>query len=318
MSGPIVVTSTSTPTGVSLPLYRRVLMRRLGPSAVYTTTGLSTTVDARRHVLCDRLIDGAARSTAFDGRHLYVASGNEAGHQTCVLPGGYIGALGLLQVQHRFSSALASGSEIELSGSLPAKQYGDWPCLNDCINEALGSFVVHLDLAYTYVNQQIRYGLSDLARNFRREDILDVYPPLPDGYTAEQVRPRPIPRGGWSVEYDGEGPYLSLPWGFTDGDTFFVRVRRLASNWINSGGAWGTSDTGLSDDTDEALYDVDTIVNTALPFACDRLESYHRQAGDDRAADSWARKRERVGPASALTRFFRGVRTDGSLRIGAR
>lgn len=318
MSGPIVVSSVGVPNGLTQTTYRRLLGRRLARAyAVYTTTALPTTADRRRLVQIDRLIEGAAPTSAWSGRHLYVATGTQAGHQTSVLPETFVGSLGMLAVGRRFAQPLAAGSEVELSGSLPARQYGDWPCLNDCINEALGSLPIHLVVAVQAVSGQARYPLSALPRQFRRPDALEVLYPTPSLSEESVVHARRVRRTSWSIVYDGEAPYLDLVHGFGTGQTFSVVMRRPASTWIKSGGAWGASSVGLTDDTDEAVYDAETVVNVALPIAIERLEGYYRERADQAEADAWAARRATAGLGSVAARFYAGHRGDGIQRVGA-
>lgn len=331
MSGPIIIPSDDAAEGVLLPLYRRKLMKLLGLGVTYTTTAAATDV---YHLIIDRLADVETPLEALAGQHVYVATGPEAGHQTRVQSTGTHGPLGLLEIARPTTTAVGSGIEIELSGSLPAVSYGLWPSLNDVVNEALDALPIHKDHSFTWVAQQERYDLSGLAwRTFRREDVLDVYPPIPSGMTAAQTQARPISRGCWDVEYDGELPYLQFrDWCANDGETFFVKIRRPASTWILSGGSWGSSTTGLTSDSQSATYDVDTVVNVALPIACARLAGYWTEQTDlmlgagneagalacERRAKRWADKKDTLAFGAALTRLHRGFRGTGAQRAGAR
>lgn len=317
MAGPIIVPSGSAPSSVVRSLYRRSLMKRLGPGVVYTTTSVSTEYEALSHVIVARLINNEGSLERYAGRHLYVATGVQAGHQTCVLSAGSHGPSGLLEVTSPFTTALAAGVEIELSATLPAESYEEWPSLNEIVNETLDALPVHVDSDFTFVARQVRYDLSGLPWRFRREDVLDVYPPIPSGFTAAQILARPISRGLWSVEYDGASPYLQLRTGFADAETFFVRLSRPASSYINSGSAWGDSSTGLTSDTQEALYDVDTVVDAALPIACERLETYWREQGDDAKADRWMKRGDELATGALLARFHRSFQGNGIQRVGA-
>lgn len=332
MAGPIIISASSTAAGVALPLYRRTLAKRLGPAAVYAVTTAATDAEARRHLTIGSLTDDEADPAAYAGHHAYVATGVEAGHQTRVLSTGTRGPLGLIQLARPTATVVAAGSEIELSAAMPSAAYGTWPTLNECVNEALDALPLVIDHDLTWVAAQVRYDLSDLAwRTFRRDDVVDVYRPIASGLTAAETLARPITRSAWSVQYDGEAPYLQFRgWGAAGGDTFFVRLRRPASSWINNGG-WGSSTTGLTSDTMAAVYDVDTVVNVALPIACGRLERYWQEraerlldAGDEpgaavaaKRAARWAERRAEDGRGSAYARWYRGYRGDGRQRIGA-
>lgn len=319
MSGVIVIPGGTTPSGVALEQYRRATTKRIGRGVVYQTTAAATGAERRRHVVVSRLADDEIPLEGLAGLHLYVFDGDEAGHQTRVMSTGTHGPLGLLEMAKRTSTAIASGTTIELSGSLPAVSYLDWPAMNDCVNKALDSLPVHVDVPFEYVTQQVRYDLSDtIWPTFRREDVLDVYPPISSGMTAAQTVARPISRGNWSVEYDGESPWLQLHgWGANDGETFYVRMRRPASTWINNGG-WAASTSGLTADGQEALYDVDRVVAVAAPIACDRLESYWLDRGDEAQAMRWAHKRQEIAGAAVLARIKGAFRSDGRQKVGAR
>lgn len=319
----IVVTSTSTPDGTALARIRRRLAAMLGRHGVFTTTAASAIGDARRQILCSSLSSSVPGRGQFDGTYLYVVDGAQGeqngapGQQRQIVDGAYHGPIGSLLVDNPYTAALASGVTFELS-ELPAVPYlGIAVGLNTAIKEAAETLPVHVDLDLTFVTDQVRYSLTGLPFPIRDGTIVDVYPPIASGHTAAETQPRPISRGAWSFDLDGEGPYLSLRHGFTAGETFFVRVRRTAASWIKSAGTWGASTVGPVLSADEVLYDERTVATIAYPIALARLVAYHAAVGNAEQASLYDQRLAEAQRAGPLVNWFSRTRGDGVQRAGA-
>lgn len=304
--------ASSAVTGFSQTQYRRRLAEELGMLAVLTvssTPSTGTTPDADRQVLCTGLQADGRPEGDLDGRWLYVVDGVQAGECRQVLAGAYDGPFGSFLVDRPFSAPLASGTEIELTDSIPARRYGLVTGARDVLNVALEELPVVDRIGVSAVTDQQRYTLTGYPWAIRR--VVAVYEPRSDSDDDF------IPLRGWKLEQNASEPQLVLPATYQTGQTITVEVERPASTWISVDGTWASSTVGLVNEADKALYDVTTVVRQAVPIAKRRMAAMYPRGSKERnellgeaQADAWA---------AALGKHFGRFRQGGgAVTVGAR
>lgn len=310
MAAPLIVPSATAASGIRLSRYRRGLAPELGEHGVLTVSGtpsVSDTPDADRQVLCSGLVADGKLGTRYDGFWLYVCDGDEAGTVRQVLEGQYEGGFGSLLLDAQFTDPLASGTTIELCKTLPAVNHGTIPGLLDVINLALEELPV-LDQITVVSDGTQRISLVNYPWPIKR--LAEVYEPTTDA--DERLCPT---SKTWKLVNDADTPYVQLSCAFTVNDVITLDIHRPANTWIRSSGVWGDSQTGLSSDADEALYDVATVVRQAMPHALRRMARLFPQTAPER--------KDLLGQAedheakSVLTRFFGQFRGTGAQSAGA-
>lgn len=315
MSAPYILPDApaTAVTGSTLTQYRRRLADELGMLAILTvssTPSTGTTPDADRQVLAVGLQADGRPEDDLDGRWLYVVDGVQAGEVRQVLSGTYDGPFGSFLVDRPFSSPLASGTEIEITDTLPAARYGMVTGMLEVLNVALEELPVRDRVSLSAVTDQLRYTVTGLPFAVRK--ITNVYEPRLDA--DDPLVPLPA---GWAYEQDASTPQLVLETAYATGKTLTLEIERPASTWISVAGTWASSSVGLANESDQALYDVITVVQQALPIAKRRMASLYPRGSKEREAlrdeaqqDAWAR---------TLSRFYGGFRQgSGAVTVGAR
>jgi hypothetical protein len=305
---PLIIPSSSTADGISLSTYRRRLAEEIGVHMVGTTTTPASGLEAERYVVSLDVRSDTAPPGFFDGLYLYVTTGAQAGVQRRLVGGGFEGPAGALVVDYPFDAALASGVTFELS-ALPAVTYLGLRGMNVLLNRALEELPLVDKLPIAAVTAQREYSLA--SYDWPIKAIRDVYEP-------RLVATDPLVRAprGWRLVLDGEAPTLVLDTSYTTGDTFYIEVTRPASTRIRASGAWGDTSSGLSADTDEALYDAKTVVNMALGPA-KRTLALSLPASDPARGPMLA-EAEVAAQRAIVARFYNGFRGDGAQRSGVR
>lgn len=246
--------------GILRPLYRRALMAQQGPFLVTTVTAQSTHGEALSHVIAALLLDDDLDRNRMVGRYLYVADGDQAGHQARIRALGYHGAGALVEITRRLAAPLAPGTTIEISAGLPAEQYLDTKGGNQLVNEALA----RCDIEYrqTLTGDGTRsMSLADYEAFIDRNDRADaVYDDL--GYAAAE----PLETAAFSprVAASGAARTLVTDIAYSSGNAVELRVIRAGHTLIKSGSSWGTSAVGLTSDAQAAAVPIPWVVAAGM------------------------------------------------------
>lgn len=280
----VVVPASTVAAGILRPLYRRALGAQLGPFGVYTTDGVATGDDARRQIVCSSLIDDAEDLTRLKGRYLYVATGTDDGRQTRILDTGYHGPIGYLEVSRPMTTALASGVEIEIS-TWPCDMYLDQNGLNQLVNEALARCTVESRATFNG-NGTRSYSLLDDETAIDMEQRADA---VWDTFAVATGDPtEAVPYTARVDTTNGERT-LVTGYSYADGETFDLRLLLAGNSLIKSGGAWGFSTTGLTDDTQAAAAPIHWVVAFGMVKALDAQQEWIEQ--DETLSDATRTRR---------------------------
>lgn len=259
----------SSTTGITLAQYRRSLADEVGRLAILMTTStpsIATTPDALRQILASEMQADGQLPDSLDGCWVYVVDGAQAGAVRRILSGTYDSGDASILVDRPFAAALASGTEIEITDTLPAKRYGLTIGFREVINTALETLPVPDRVDIDIVANQLRYSLAGYAWPIK--GLGGVYEPR-----ASSDDPLIPTYQSVGLSFDADEPQLVLGSGFSTGtaDEFTVELLRPATTWIRVGGSWIDSTTGLVNESDAALYDVKTVVVKAIPTAKERI-----------------------------------------------
>lgn len=320
MAGPIVLDPTLAATGaVSVQYLRRELGRRLGPYVVTQTARRpsTATADAAFQVVAEILKSEGQSAGRLDERYVYVASGAQAGAQRKLLGGGHDDREGISLTDAPFDAPLEQAVEIEISAPLPVGPWGDLSCLNEIVERALDRMTVILNIGLIAEPPQVRFPLPMLGLPIAAAQIIDVYGPAPIGLPLSACWPRLLSRSAWSLEYDGEAPYLLIGCTAPADSTFWVKVSRRASSWVCHEGVWAARTTAPLADDDQVVAEPVSVAAVGLPLAYERLARYWGERGDPRAASyqSWL---EETRTASAFARFYGSPRRHAAQRVALR
>jgi hypothetical protein len=304
---PLIVPGSSTSRGVSLLRYRQRLADSLGYYATARVSQLAASLEGERRILTSDFISDQASPDRFDGLFVYVLDGLQAGAVRQLVGGTYDGTLGALVVDRPFDAALAVGTHVEL-GVLPASRYLGQAGFREVINLALEELTVIDRVSITATAQTIEYSLANYPWPIK--GVGKLYDPRTS--TTDRLRETSQP---WSFTNDAESPLLTLNSAYAAGDVFILELHRPASTRIRQGGAWGDSLDGLVDDSDEALYDVATLVKQVRPIALRRLAKMHAVGSPERADLLGEADNEQT--KAALSRFFNRFKGNGAIKVGA-
>lgn len=312
MAGAPIIVSTSSGDGGVAGWTRRQYRQRLAREVGYFGTGLVTSQsagpDALRQVLSTSFRSAFSPPERFDGLYLYLVDGTLAGAQRQLVDGGFEGQSGAFTTDDYYASLVDTGTRFEIS-ELPAEEYLGAGGLNDAVNRALAQLPVVDYVSVTAVADQTEYPLTDYP--FPIRGVREVVKPR-----ASTTEERRVLLSGWRFEQDAELPILSLPHAYDEDDVFEVGLLRAANTWIKSAGsgAWADSTTGLAADGDSALYDIETVVQQAMPIALELLAQLHPRGSKERAVIR--DEADVAGTAARWSRFFAGFRGSGAQRVG--
>lgn len=307
--------SSGSVAGYTLELYRRRLLRKIGRFALLTTTSTpltTVTPDWLRQVLCAGIADDGKPMSRFNGFWLYVCDGAQAGEVRRVLDGQYHGGLGSLLLDRPFSAALASGTTIELSDTLPAVQHGEIDGAREVINEALETLPVIDVVSVSAVTNQREYSL---VYPWPVKVAPHVYAPLGASDVLAETSLRMLSPGTVGFRQDADQSYVVLPHAYNTGQTFYLGLLRPADTWISVSGSWASSSVGLVNDSDRALYAPGSVVRAAAPLALGRLANLFPRGSNERAA--LLGEADTAMVKASISRFYNRFRGDGRQRVGA-
>lgn len=174
---------------------------------------------------------------------------------------------GQLTVTVPFPTIIASGVDVELHTLLPPVRHDKMPGLRGCLNAALAEMWTYARLALTGVGNQPSYDLSTVYEWLEPGAINDVYGPALDA----TLNPAPWP--GWQQIQNSNNLSVGVSPTFGTGAAALAGVFRPADTWVQVGGVWGPSSTGLVNDTDQALFNPEVLVLVALRHAYHALST---------------------------------------------
>lgn len=176
-------------------------------------------------------------------------------------------ATGQLNVTAAFPAVVPSGVDVEIHKLLPPLRHDGMQGLRGCLNSALAELWTYARLTIAGVNGQPAYDLSTANDWLDPGAINELYgPPL-----ASTLNPQAWP--GYETIQNSESIQVGVSPTFSTGDAATVGVFRPADTWIKSGGVWGSSTSGLVNDTDEQLFNPDILVYVALVHAYHALST---------------------------------------------
>jgi len=222
--------------GVTLTTYRRALADQLGMLLV-TTSGLATVGDTTRIVLSEDFRDDEAGYDFMGRPWVYVSSGAQAGTQRRIVSQpetGYQGAGGALVLSRPFSSALPSGSIIEITSPLPSKRHLAVKGLNECINEALALLPIRARIVFTG-NGTDQHDLEDYPWLTSEDEILGIYDSYPGGATTDALTRSPH---SFRVVENGVDRTLVTDIRYSAAQTFELAVIVRADRLVHDGTGW--------------------------------------------------------------------------------
>lgn len=247
----------------SLRNARRLLLRALHSLSVVTTTS-----------------NGAADGTTFLSTQLRTATSTDRYKHSWVIPVSGASAAELRRVQIEdalnlttgaltvappFSGQLVSGVEVEITRLLPPVDDDGWVGARTCINRALSEMWTPQRLTITGVNGQPSYSLSTYEDWLDPDAVRELYGP------ALNTTLNPYARGGFVPVRSGDSLTLQVYPTLAAGDAAELEVYRPSDTFLKVGGVWGTSTTGMVNDTDEHLHHPEVVVIVALAYAYEAL-----------------------------------------------
>ncbi len=246
MSGPLIVPSSPSITGISLGAYVRDLAETIGLRQrirVQATVG----GEARRWIVSDDLKDDDQTTAELAGWYASVSDGAEAGvTRRIVADEGYEGPVGAVRVSRPFSTTLATGTNVELTWPLPWRSVRPARGLVDVVNEALALVRIEARLDFTG-DGTAAYALDAHPWLFTEAQVNGVYEPAPS--TADNPYRVAYP---YAFRQSGSARYLETYRAYSSTETFGLSVLVAGSRLIRQNGIWGYSDGGLVSDDDEA------------------------------------------------------------------
>lgn len=282
MPAPIIgPSSVTTGTGATRRTYRRRLADELGELAVLTvssTADTAVTPDAARQVLVTALGSDGVPFDRFDGAYVYAADGAQAGEVRRVLDGTFDGPLGSLLLDRPFSSALASGTEIELTRPLPGARHLTLKGLNDLVDEALERIWIEVRLSLTG-NGTYSYSLAAYPWLQMMSQTAGIYDtkwlPAPTVATLSPF--------GYRFVSNGITRTLVTDQIYASDETFELAAIVRADRYVYNGTTWGYVTTpGLQSDTYQAAAPESWVLAFGMVKA---LQTWSKAVMADRAMD---------------------------------
>jgi hypothetical protein len=259
---------TGAALGILRPLYRHALGEQLstvvGRFGVFYATTTNTGGEARSRVTIDDLIDEEAARDALAGSYVYIADGDQAGHQGRVLRNGYHGSSGLLEITPPTDAAVAAGSTVELSAPLPCEARLGVPGLNQIVNWALERTIIE---AITELTGDGTRSVSLLDQesvldiNERADAVFDDWA-VPTGDPLEATGEFRL------VDADGAERTLITRRDYGAGETHRLRALRAGHTLIKTGETWANSTVGLTSDAQAAAVPIPWVVAIGMVKAC--------------------------------------------------
>lgn len=170
-------------------------------------------------------------------------------------------ATGQLAVTVAWPLAIPSGVDVEINTWLPPVRHDKLAGLRSCLNAALAEMWTYTRLALTGVNGQPSYDLSTANDWLEADAINELYGPALD----PTLNPQPWP--GWGQIQNADSVKIGVSPTFSTGDAATVGVFRPGDTWIKVGGVWQAVEFGLTNDTDEHLFNPEILVFVALAHA---------------------------------------------------
>jgi hypothetical protein len=267
MAGPIVLPYPGATAGHTRTEYRRAIGQKLGMFRVanVVATAPSDDPDAAYRVRANVLRSDRQSPDRFNNRFVYVADGDQQGEQRRFIDGQHDDHLGSALVDTAYTSPLADQTEIEISYPLPSGDWGDYPSLNEIVDETLSQLWVRRRISFTG-NGSYSYSLGAYPWLDSTERIVALVDSIG------------VPTGGnpttaataWRVRYQGDTRYLETDLSYQTTDTFEVETYQPANTLIRVNGSWGDAD-GFTADTDEAAAPVYLVRALGLALAYERL-----------------------------------------------
>ena len=281
----------------------------LGYQQVTSINGLATGADAQRTIvttdLASQVRSGSAQGTsgsALDDVYAYLLtatpqqrqvvknglnSSNVAGDVTNLTGDTRQAATVLLN--NNLSAVLPISTVVELHPRCPVLPDAFVAGLHWCINKALnvmrwtdtltvtGTGALTVSLASYPITQEAQVG--------------GVYKPAASSSAARV----PYGAGRGSLRFDGDTVALDLPYALASGATLEVDIYRPLGSWIKVSGVWATSTTGLVNETDECMGDLNIISMVAYYWVCSILQARSPQPG----GEPWATEAKIAAIAAA-------------------
>lgn len=260
----------------SLLYLRRAVSAELGGFGLFTTSQASAN-DSIIH--SNDLVWAEKSSSSFDNTWQYAYGGNISGQQRPTLDSGYSPTAGTLQVARPWSDEPDAGVEIEIHAKLPAIQAGRVDGLREVINRALSKLWINTREALPTSESEF-FDLSDKDWLTHRSQIIDVY--RPSDPTNNAYRPY---RVGYAYRFVPLANETRLEGPMVSETGWEIEVQRPADTFIKASGAWGDSQVGLVDDTDEQFHQPQVVIPVALYEAYKALSKAAWLGQDER--DKW-------------------------------
>jgi hypothetical protein len=172
---------------------------------------------------------------------------------------------GELMIAPAFSGQVASGVNVEIHRLLPPDDDDGWTGLRSCINAALREMWTSQRVSITGVGSQPSYSLSTYEEWLDADAVLELRQAALDPTT------NPVVTGTFDPVRNADSLTLQISPTLPDGDASTLEVYRPLDTYIKVGGVWAASTTGLVNDSDEALFNVDLLLTVALVHAYESL-----------------------------------------------
>lgn len=187
-------------------------------------------------------------------------------------------ATGQLALTVALPSTLPTGVDVELTSLIPPVSHDRETGVRECINDALAELWFLQRLPITGVAGQPSYDLASYADWLDPAAVVELYGPALD----PTLNPTPWP--GFAPVQSADSETLQVAPPFQTGDAALLEVTRPGDTWIQVGGTWQLSTSGLQNDSDQCLFQPNLVVQVALCHVYEALSG-----GGDRA-EYWAQK----------------------------
>lgn len=234
----------------ALLVYRRDIQSEMGLFVVNTTSTASSDLVS---FTCASLVSANASESYFKGGWAYLnasTGANLAAQRKIAADSGFDPDNGSVTVARAYSTIVTASMGFEISFKVPAitDELGV-KGVREYLNDTLLAIPPIDLLPVSGVTSQTAYDVTTAYPWLtRRDQILGIYFQNPEDEIPMPASVR------WDWSYDVDTPKLVLTGEpYITGETFYIKARRPALTWVQTGGTWGADTDGLQNDTDQAL-----------------------------------------------------------------